>query len=440
MCCELQALADSIRRWTSQVDVGSLTPVQAAAVVSGCARIEATLATVKALAVARAAEADGWKLEGFRSPADQLAHQVGISPGAARRIVDTGRRLSSQPEVAAAGLAGELSAEQAEVISDAAQANPARTADLLEHAGRPGLGELRERAARAKAEVADLEARRRALHARRSLRRWADTDGGYHVRLYGPPEDAVRLWQAIDPIRRRLILLRRQTGSPNQALDALDYDALMTLAHIATGQDPAELGFTDLAGLGLFPQAALPTAGPVTPADDRTRRPPKLAGRPAKILVRVDLDTLLRGYPIAGELCEIPGYGPIPVSVIEDLLASGQTFLAAVLTKGKQLIGVHHRGRHPNRHQQSALEFLYPACAAAGCNSRDIQWDHRTDWVKTKYTLLDGMDGLCRHHHRLKTEKNWALTPGAGKRPFVPPTDRRHPDHPFNPDGEKIPP
>ena len=49
-----------------------------------------------------------------------------------------------------------------------------------------------------------------------------------------------------------------------------------------------------------------------------------------KIRVRVDLPVLLRGYVVGDEVCEIVGYGPVPVSVIHDLIESAAPFLAAI--------------------------------------------------------------------------------------------------------------
>jgi hypothetical protein len=338
----------------------------------------------------------------------------------------------------------------------------------------------------------------------------------------------------IDPVRRRLNLLHNTTNSAKrEPLDALDYDAIMTLADIATGRH-TQLNITDLIDLGLFPQltditnttttpdTTTPTTPGTTtpdtgaPSDDAgpagtdtcaatpssstrsttapsttvtetavtvaaagqavaatlfgltgddapdgtnarvgvkdcgntdtvesdiptgwetpppiTRRPgraKKLAGSPAQVMIRVDLDTLLRGVPLNGELCEIAGYGPIPVSTINDLITNENPFIVGILTKGKQIIGVYHHRRRPSAHQKSALDFLYPTCAAAGCNTRtSLQYDHRQDWAKTKFTVYDLLDRLCTHHHNLKTRNNWNLVNGTGKRPFVPPD---HPDHP----------
>jgi hypothetical protein len=99
----------------------------------------------------------------------------------------------------------------------------------------------------------DVETDWRERHAKRSLRRWSDRDGAWQAHLYGHPEDGAGLWRMLDPIRRRLNMLRRQSGTANESLDALDYDAVMTVAAIATGKE-AELGWADLVDLGLFPQ------------------------------------------------------------------------------------------------------------------------------------------------------------------------------------------
>ena len=153
------------------------------------------------------------------------------------------------------------------------------------------------------------------------------------------------------------------------------------------------------------------------------------AGR-AKVIVRVDMAALLRGRPTRGEVAEIAGYGPVAVSAVRDLLDTGDPFLAAVVTRGVDVVGVAHLGRRPTAHQQTALEWLYPTCAAEGCSAvARLEIDHRLDWATTRITLLDLLDRLCSHHHDRKTLDGWALVPGRGKRAFVAPTDPRHPGH-----------
>ena len=453
MCRELSALQQSIADYAARFDVDSLVPSQAGEIVRACSRIEASISAIKALAVAKSAEGMAWKKQGYRSAADKLAQETGISPGAARRTVQTGERMTKQPDVAQAALAGELSAEQAEAVSDGVAANPDKAKELVKKAKELSLPELNEEVARTKAAATDLEARRKAIHSKRSLRRWTDREGGFHAHLYGNPETGIGLSRIIDPIRRRLVALRNAGDQPRESFEAIEHDALMIIAATAAGQD-SELSITDLLDLGLFPQlgetllARTATAesdpnraepdhfaGTRDPSDSKDapakeKRSKKLAGSAAKVIVRVDFNALLRGYPLDGELCEVKGLGTIPVSLIEELIATGNAFLAAVLMDGHQVVGVYHHGRRPTAYQKTALEFIYPECAAKGCNVRGgLQADHREDWAETHFTVVDLLDHLCTHHHSLKTREGWALVEGTGKRDFVPPADPRHPRH-----------
>lgn len=464
MCQELRSLRESIALFAGGFDARLLSPSEAGEVLGLCAQIEASAASIKALAAARSAEGDDWRRDGYRHPADQLAHQAGMSPAAARRALETGRRMADQPEVASAALAGELSLEQAAAVSDGVASDPGKARELIESARHSSLPELNEEVAKLKAAHTDQDARRAAIHAKRHFRNWTDRDGARHAHLYGHPEDVAGLWRILDPIRRRLILLRRESGIPNETLDALDYDALITLASIAAGKTDGELQLSDLLDLGLFPQldtTVLAGHDRETPGDRPAelfatddssqapqvaspktgRRAQKLAGSPMRVMVRVDLDALLRGVPIEGELCEIAGYGPVPVSVVENLLATENPFLVGILTRSQEVVGVYHHGRHPNAHQRSALDFFYPTCAVEGCSTRaGLQYDHRVDFAATKITAYDLLDRLCVHHHRKKTNEGWALIEGKGKRPFVPPDDPRHPRFPARQQDAPVPP
>ncbi len=175
-----------------------------------------------------------------------------------------------------------------------------------------------------------------------------------------------------------------------------------------------------------------PTAETADPAASRPPRPrrPARSSAPPKIIVRVDLEALLRGWPIEGEVCEIAGFGPVAVSAVRDMIDSDDPFLAAVATRGQAVVGVAHLGRRPNAWQQTALQWLYPSCANQACGARArLDYDHRVDWARSHVTVLDLLDRLCGHCHALKTRQNWMLVEGRGKRPLVPPDDPRHPRH-----------
>jgi hypothetical protein len=134
----------------------------------------------------------------------------------------------------------------------------------------------------------------------------------------------------------------------------------------------------------------------------------------------------VRGQVEGDEVCEIAGLGPIPVRVARQLL--GDSVLKLVLTKGVEVQNVTHLARGPTVAQKIALWWQTPQCTELDCTrTQRIEFDHREAWTKTHHTRLDEGDGLCGHHHDLKTYFGWALVAGTGKRPMVPPDDPRHP-------------
>src|ERR1700746_526086 len=112
MCGELRALQKSISGYAKGFDVQSLVPSQARDVVKICSQIEASVSSVKALAMAKSAEGTGWKHAGYRSPTDQMAQENGMNPGRAKRQLETGQRMLDQPDVAQAAPGGGPSAHQ----------------------------------------------------------------------------------------------------------------------------------------------------------------------------------------------------------------------------------------------------------------------------------------------------------------------------------------
>ncbi|HWC12784.1 MAG TPA: hypothetical protein VG455_16365 [Acidimicrobiales bacterium] len=390
MCDTLGALRDGLRRYAARFDAAVLSAADAEVAVGLAAAIEGVAATLKALAAARVAEG-GWKAGGERSAAHHLARATGTSVAQAVETIETGRRLKALPVVAAAAREGLLSSPQASALAGAAASDPTAERRLVEAARGSSLGELRVECARIRAAAApDLEARRAAIHRGRYLRSYTDAEGAWNLRVRDNPEVGAVVMAALEPIRDRLLRSAPKQGR-GEPLEAYAADALAELAR--GGEKVAKRSNT----------------GP-------------------KVIVRVDLPALLRGRPAEGEVCEVAGLGPVAVSAVRELLDTGDPFLAAVVTKGERVVGVAHLGRRPNAHQQSALEWLSPACAVRGCPRVSfLQTDHRVDWARSHLTVLDLLDRLCPHHHDLKTRANWALVAGHGKRELVPPDDPRHP-------------
>lgn len=414
-------------RYASRFDAGALSPAMAQKAVADLSVMESSIQAMKARAAAKAAEADIWKENGYRSAAEALAHDTGSSVGAAREMIETGKRLSEQPGVAKAAQSGELSFSQTTLIANAVEADPRAEKRLLDGARRFSLSELKDECALTKAQAhPDLEARRKAIHSRRYLRSWTDVEGMWHLNAAGNPEDGAQVIAALEPIRNSLFEEARKEGR-RESPDAYSFDALVELAKDSASAElggqragRASKGVASRNGKGA---GAMSKAAAGDDDESGSRR-----GAPVKLLIRVDLDTFLRGFPVAGETCEIAGYGPVAVSAIHDLLKTGDPFVAAILTKAKPVVGVAHLGRKPTAHQRSALEWLYPTCAVDGCNARArLEMDHTIDWSKTKFTMLEYLRFLCHHHHYLKTHEKWAPIEEDGKYLLVPPDDPRHP-------------
>jgi hypothetical protein len=299
--------------------------------------------------LAREAETGIWREAGARSAAEALARRTGVPVRDAQATIDTGRRLQQLPATADAAMRGDLSPQQTAAIADAASVDPDAEARLLERAQRGSLQELRDECAKAKANVTDLEARRRRIHERRAVRNWVDADGTAKLLMIDNPERIAAVMSHINARRDTLVGEARKTGS-REALEAHAADALCEL---------------------------------ICGDERRSAR-----GKPsAKILVRVDLDALLRGYPLGGETCEIAGFGPVAVSAVRAMIDTADPFLVAIAARGAQVLGVAHLGRRVNARQQSALEWLYPTCAVEGCTrSTFLENDHREDWARTKLT------------------------------------------------------
>jgi hypothetical protein len=275
------------------------------------------------------------------------------------------------------------------VIADAAGVDPGAESRLVATAARASVKQLREACARVKAAAdPDAEARHARIWRERSVRTFTDREGAWNVHARGPVAAGAVVMAALQPLMDQVFGQARTAGH-RESPDAYGFDALVGLAERpATGQaNPKYLG-----------------------------------------LVRVDVEALTRGEVDGEERCEITGLGPVPVRVARTLL--GDAVVHLVITGGKDVASVVHRGRGPSAAQKLALLWTQPTCSRAGC---DQPWtfaevDHRTPWAATHRTELDDLDRLCRHDHRLKTHHGWALVAGRGKRDTVPPDDPRHPN------------
>ncbi|MFP5326363.1 MAG: hypothetical protein ACLGHT_02635, partial [Acidimicrobiia bacterium] len=103
----VEEIAEELAVVVEGFDPRTTTATAAGQVLAAADRVEKMASCLKSLAAARVADADAQRrrssAEG-RAPsaADRLANRTGTSRGAAKRSIDTGRRLEDQPELDAA--------------------------------------------------------------------------------------------------------------------------------------------------------------------------------------------------------------------------------------------------------------------------------------------------------------------------------------------------
>ena len=315
-----------------------------------------------------------------------LTRRLGTTESDAVDALKTARALDELRDTAQALRTGALSPQQVAAVADAAKADPACEARLLRLAARESLRGLRKERDRVKAAAdPDADARFQRIHRERYLRAWTDADGAGRGSWSTTADRQAVILAAIRRAQDEVFDDARRRGEREPA-DAYAVDALAALAAASTGST-GSIASTGSAGA------------------------PRRRSLPPKAIVRIDHAALTRGHTTTGEVCEIAGVGPLPVSVVRDLVDGGDVFLAAVVTKGVDVTNVVHLGRRPNALQQTALQWRDVECCIEGCPRPPTEWDHHDDWARTHQTHLPSLGGMCDHHHAHKTNKGYRLAP-----------------------------
>jgi hypothetical protein len=349
--------------------------------------VERLAVTAKILLARRVEDAGAWKREGSRSPAEQMAKLAGTSSSATKRMLETSKRVRKLPKTASAMRKGKLSGAKADAIADAAAVTPDAEDGLLDGAQDKTLADVREACLRAKA--TDRDAADARIHRERRLTQYQDGEGAWNVHARGTTEVQAEFNAVHEPLVDELFSAARAAGR-NEPRETYAFDAFREMVRRADNTTTTDPDRT-------------PGNGSVG------KRPPA----PRMGNIRVDLSALRRGKVEGDEVCEIKGVGPVPVRVARELL--GDAILKLVITIGVDVVNVTHLGRAPTVAQQAALWWASPQCTVSGCNrTRYLRERSQPAVVQKKHTRLDELERLCTHHHDLKTNESWALTPGTG--------------------------
>jgi hypothetical protein len=374
----------AIRSLVTGFEVDGLDAPDAARVVEQCAEAERLLAALRVSAAATLEDKALWRREGFRSVASWMASKTGTAVGPAIATMEMAGLLADLPVVAEAFRAGRLSEVQAREIAAVAADVPDAEEQLVEAAGKLTLRGLQEECRRVEAAAAvDEDDRYRRVHRSRKIRAWVDQYNVGRLSATMTPDDLARVMSEIDR-RCGEIVEGAIRGRWFESWEAHRVDALVEM---------------------------------LTPDSDAP------AGPASMVHVVVDYEALMRGHTVAGERCEIPGIGPIPVTLARQM--SEDCILKVLLTKGVDVAAVAHGGHTIPAHLRTALDVRDPKCIVPGCDARRrVQKDHRNAFGRTQVTKLEDLAHLCPFHHYLKTFCGYTYRGGPGTWEWIPPENR----------------
>ena len=378
---------DELAGWVAGLEPGVYSGPQARELLDVVSDLKRLCGAAEMLLAQRVAETKAWEGGPDRSAAHWFARRTGTSVGEAQAKLETAERLSELPATSEAFRAGRLSDQQVRHVAAGAVADPAAEHDLLDTASDDSLRELKDQSRRAQA-VDDEEGRQRRIHRRRALRHWVDPDGTFRLSLSTTALAGSQILTALRPFT----------------------DAAFKAAYKAGKHEPPYAYAAD----GLVAMANAGRSG-----DDG------VAKSNVKAILVVDVKALRRGAVEHGELCEIRGVGPVPVSTARELL--GDAALAVVIKDGLDVKNVAHMKRRTAAHQRTVLEFWGIRCETKGCDCTEfVDVHHIFEWARTHSTRVDELRVYCKHHHR-QAHQGWKPTADQLRRP-TPAADQDSPE------------
>jgi len=390
---DVRAAVAVLGAFSQGIEPGCLQASAARSLVELFGEASKICSAVTTMLAGRVAQTQVWAQGGARSPAEWVSKATGAPLGQAIGILETAERLAALPATEAELRAGRLSPAQARAITDAAIVDPGAEVELLEAAARGSVRslELQARARKAAADPVGTERRYRAAHERRDLTTWVDPEGSGRLAWRGTPDALAEINAALGPFVRTALDTARTEGR-DERYGACAADALVLLARDrgrgADGSARSE------------------------PTDDGHEGE---RGRPARpnprhlVRGRIDLLALARGTTEPGETCELEGGGPVPVSVMERILAE-HPIVDLVLTRGRDITHVAHLGRSGDTFLKTAIEWRDPVCAIEGCTvATNLEIHHLEAVADGGATSLEQVLRLCGHHHDCITYRGYRL-------------------------------
>ena len=304
--------------------------------------------------------------------ASEVAAVTGTSMGKAKETVATGKVLAQSPELNLAMQQGAVSLDQAVEIARAEESAPGSAAGLVAVSQDAPFHVLREKARKAKLEAEQhvgLGVRQRAA---RRARNYSDELGMVNILLTFEPHIGTPIVARGEAEAQRLSMEARRRGE----------------------QEPFERYLADAYAKML--------AYPGT-VKGRARRP--------EVVVLVGHEVAKRGWTDVreGEVCKIPGVGPIAPETAREI--AKDAFINGVIYDGKDLREFKRWTKHIPVEVQVALELGEPpefdGVACVDCGNRfKTEFDHLEPRAALGPTSNSNLSPRCWPCHQSKTQRD----------------------------------
>jgi hypothetical protein len=303
--------------------------------------------------------------------AAQIARATGTSMGAAKATIATGRVLRQSDELNDSLRRGQVSLDQANEIAKAEEACPGAAKELLPVAQEQAFHVLKEKARKVTLEAEqhrDLFARQRAA---RSGRSYSDDLGMVHVHVAFEPHVGTPIVAQAEAEAQRIARAAKKSNQEPEPFERYLADAYARL----------------LSGSG----------------KGRAKRP--------ELVVLIDYDIAKRGWKDVrdGEVCKIPGVGPISPEVAREI--ASEAFVNAVVSDGKDLRHFKRWTRNTPIEVRVALELGDPpefdGVKCVDCGRRfHTEFDHVHPHVAKGPASSTNLKPRCWPCHVAKTERD----------------------------------
>lgn len=299
----------------------------------------------------------------------EVARLTGSSIGKAKTVVATGAVMASSQDLSSALQNGDLSLDQAVEIASAEESAPGAARDLVAVAQEQPFHVLKEKARKTKLEAEqhrDLASRQ---HAARRARSHSDGLGMVHIHVELEPH----------------------VGAPIVARAEAEAQRLARRAKRARDQEPFERHLADA-------YAALLSGS----GNGRAKRP--------ELVVLVSHEVAKRGWTDVrdGEMCKIPGIGPVAPQVAKEI--ASDAFLNGVFYDGKDLRHFKRWSRDIPVEVRVALELgdgpEFEGVTCIDCGNRfRTEFDHVQPRSARGPTSTGNVKPRCWECHQEKTKR-----------------------------------